>query len=115
MRAEPEPKLARTSGAYTVVRRLPNRLRTAAVATTTAEPSGSVLPGPTTSRSPVGTPCWVSTEHIAGSQAIIAPPLTWLAAQAAAWARTAAAWLTGPRADVWAAVSAEARCDPEMP
>ena len=38
-----------------------------------------------------------------------------LAAQAAAWARTAAAWLTGTRADVWAAVSAEARCDPDMP
>src|SRR5580704_8787847 len=93
-------------------------LRTAAVSTTTAEPSGSPAPGPRTSRFPAGTPRWARAAHIAGSQARTAPPLTCPATQAAAWSRTAEASATdGPAAegpatedrapaDPWA----EARC-----
>jgi hypothetical protein len=84
IRSSPEPKLAITSGAYTLARRPPNWLRTAAVAITTSEPSGSVAADRSTSRFPAVTPWASSAEHMAGSQATIAPPLTWLATQAAA-------------------------------
>src|ERR1039458_3676413 len=54
--ALPSPKLTSTSGAYTLARRLPNRLRTAAVAITTLLPSGSAFPDCSTSRRPAGIP-----------------------------------------------------------
>src|ERR1700737_4177541 len=94
-RAAPVPKLARTSGAYTLARRPPKMPRTEAVASTTLEPSGSPDPGPTTSRFPGGPPCCASAAHMAGSQARMAPTLTWPATQAAAWSRAAVAAVTG--------------------
>src|ERR1035437_5935816 len=84
--------------------------RTAALARTTSEPSGSGAPGPSASRFPVAMPCRTRTEHIAGSQATIAPLLTCRAAQAAAWARTDAAWVTSAAAEVTAGRSEEATC-----
>ena len=85
------PKRASTVGAYTSASRPPNSLRTAEVATTTSEPSGSPAAAPSISRSPAGNPCSCSSEHIAGSQATIALRLTCPATQAAACWRTAEA------------------------
>ncbi len=80
-RVAPVPKLASNSGAYTLTRRVPKVSRTAAVASTTSEPSGSLAPDLSISRFPAATPCWASTAHLAGSQARMAPALTgWTAA-----------------------------------
>src|SRR5437763_10549402 len=88
-----------TTGAYTLARRPPNRLRTAGVATTRSEPSGSADEGRSTSRFPGGIRCACSAAHIAGSQDTIASPLICPAAHAAAWLRTAADRLAiGPAA-----------------
>ena len=86
----PVPKLAMTTGAYTLARRLPNWLRTAGVAITKSEPSGSADDGRSTRRFPGGIPCACKAAHIAGSQDTIASPLPCRATHAAAWPRTAA-------------------------
>src|ERR1700722_16281337 len=74
--AAPEPKLAMTTGAYTLARRAPNWLRRAGVATTRSDPSGSDADGPSASSLPAATPLACSAAHIAGSQATIALGLT---------------------------------------
>src|ERR1700733_2121565 len=76
IRAGPEPKLAITTGAYTLASRAPNWLRRAGVATTRSDPSGSDAVGPSTSSLPAATPLACSAAHMAGSQATIALALT---------------------------------------
>src|SRR5579859_4521084 len=111
----PVPKLASVCGAYTVTSLVPNMLRTAVVARTTAEPSGSADSGPRTSRFAAGIPYWTSAAHIAGSHARIAPALTWRETQAAAWSRTLAAWVTGPGATGRSCAAGEAGRDSAGP
>src|ERR1022692_2862174 len=91
MRALPGPKAAATSGAYTPVRRLRNWFRTAAVATTTSEPSGSSDDGPSMRRFPAGRPCARKAAHMAGSHETTALRPSCRAIQVAACCRTAAA------------------------
>ena len=76
IRAAPEPKLAMTTGAYTLASRAPNWLRRAGVATTRSDPSGSDAEVPSTSSLPAATPLACSAAHMAGSQATIALGLT---------------------------------------
>jgi hypothetical protein len=76
IRAAPEPKLAITTGAYTLASRAPNWLRRAGVATTRSDPSGSDADVPSISSLPAATPLACSAAHIAGSQATIALGLT---------------------------------------
>src|SRR5919204_1921706 len=87
IRCVPDLKLAITAGAYTLLKRLPNLLRNAAVATTTSEPSGSCTDGRSTNRSAAGKPCPCRTGHIAGSHDTMASQLTCAATQAAVRAR----------------------------
>src|SRR5580693_985180 len=93
--------------------------RTADVASTTSEPSGSGAPGPSTSRFAAGKPCRTRTAHMAGSQDTIAPALTWLATHAAAWSRSTLAWVSGADAAGWSGrsllITGEARCEVEKP
>src|SRR6266516_3886358 len=97
IREAPEPKAARVTGAYTPGRRAPNWLRTAGVATTRSDPSGSPRAGDSTSSRPAGTPCACRAAHMAGSQATMASAPAWRATQAAACCRAAAA---APSAEV---------------
>ena len=91
MRAGPEPKDARTSGAQAVPRLLPNRPSTAGVSTTTAAArNGSPDAGPSTSRSRAGNPRAVSAAHITRSQPTVASWLTCWVSQVAVSARMAA-------------------------
>ncbi len=76
IRAVPEPKLAMTTGAYTLASRAPNWLRRAGVATTRSDPSGSDADVPSASNLPAPTPLPCSAAHMAGSQATIALGLT---------------------------------------
>src|ERR1700679_4283823 len=76
IRAAPEPKLAITTGAYTLASRAPNWLRRAGVATTRSDPRGSDADVPSTSSLLAATPLACSAAHIAGSQATIALGLT---------------------------------------
>src|SRR5271165_4592943 len=91
IRWTPEPKLARTSGAYTVARRGPNWLRRAGVATITSTPSGSGADGCTTDSLLAETLAASSAWHISGSQPMSTLGRTCCAIQAAAWSRSAAA------------------------
>src|SRR2546430_6492610 len=91
MRAAPSPKLASVTGAYTAASRAPNWFRTAAVATTTSDPSRSARDGDGTSSRAAGAPRACKTAHMAGSQVTMALALTWLATQAAARCRAPAA------------------------
>ena len=84
IRAAPEPKLAMTTGAYTLASRAPNWLRRAGVATTRSDPSGSLADVPSTSSRPAPTPLACSAAHMAGSQATIASGLTCAAIHRAA-------------------------------
>src|ERR1700691_6261866 len=84
IRPAPEPKLAMTTGAYTLSSRAPNWLRRAGVATTRSDPSGSPADVPRTSSRPASTPLACSAAHMAGSQATIASGLTCAAIHRAA-------------------------------
>src|ERR1700678_899405 len=84
IRAAPEPKLAMTTGAYTLASRAPNWLLRAGVATTRSDPSGSPADVASTSSRPALTPLACSAAHMAGSQATIASGLTCVAIQSAA-------------------------------
>src|ERR1035437_6849146 len=96
MLAAPEPNMAMMTGAETWRRRLPNGPRTAGVATTMFEPSGSFDDGPRVSRFAGGKPrAWIAA-HITGSQATMAALLTWAAIQLAACCRLAATAATTP-------------------
>ena len=98
-----------TTGAYTLARRPPNWLRTAGVASTRSEPSGSPDDGRNTRRFAGGMRCACRAAHIAGSHATIAPALACRATQAAAWPRTAAdraaSVPAAPAGAPWAAVA----------
>src|SRR6516225_6087866 len=101
IRWAPEPKLARTSGAYTVASRGPNWLCRAGVATITSTPNGSGADGCTTDSLLAETPAACSAWHISGSQPMSTLGRICCAIQAAAWLRLAAA--TCNAADVfWA-------------
>src|SRR5580692_12271746 len=91
IRAGPEPKLAMTTGAYTLASRAPNWLRRAGVATTRSDPSGSDAEVPSTSSLPAATPLACSAAHMAGSQATTALVLTCPAIHRAAVVLAAAA------------------------
>ena len=91
IRAAPEPKLAMTTGAYTLASRAPNWLRRAGVATTRSDPSGSDADVPSASSLPAATPLACSAAHMAGSQATIALGLTCPAIHCAALALAAVA------------------------
>src|SRR5215468_7547408 len=82
--------VASATGAYTLVRRLPNSSRTAAVDTITSLPSGPAIPALSMSRRPDGIPWLCSTAHISGSQATIAAGSTCRAIHPAAAVRAAA-------------------------
>src|SRR5262249_21139043 len=90
------PNTANTTGAYTLVRRLPNSPRTAAVDTITSLPTGPAFPPPSTSRRPAGIPFPCNTAHIRGSQATTAAGPTCRATHTAAAARAAAAIAVPP-------------------
>src|SRR5262249_42501559 len=75
-----------------------NWLRTAGVAATTSDPSGSGADVPSTSSLPAGSPFACSARHIPGAQETIALPATCPAIQAAAWARGAVAPSNAPGA-----------------
>jgi hypothetical protein len=87
-RPPPEPKLATTSGAYTVASWAPNWPRTAGVAITSDEPRGSRVPASSVFSRAAGNPSCRSRPHTTGSQDTTAPGLTCRAVQAAAcrWA-----------------------------
>src|SRR6516165_2510199 len=89
MRAAPEPKAARLTGAYTLCRRGPNWLRSVAVSTRISEPSGSGWLGSRSSSRLAWT--WAATRdpHMAGSQPMISSGLTCWATQEAACVRAA--------------------------
>src|SRR5580704_18859229 len=96
IRWAPEPKLARTSGAYTVARRGPNWLRRAGVATITSTPSGSGADGCTIDSLLAETLAASRAWHISGSQPISTLGSTCCAIQSAAWPRFAVAVCSGP-------------------
>ena len=87
----PVPKLASTTGAYTLFSRAPNSPRTAAVDTIRSLPSGSGLLPPSGSNRAAGTWWASSTAHICGSHDTIASADTWPASHTAAAVRAMAA------------------------
>src|SRR5215472_1656697 len=104
----PVPKLAMMAGAYTEARRLPNWLRTVAVATTRSEPRGSFDAGPSGNRFEDGKPLLTRSAHSWASHDTTAAGLTWcsiqviapvLAAASAASSWLIPAWLPTSRSD----------------
>src|SRR6516225_3456747 len=91
IRWAPAPKLAKTSGAYTVASRGPNWLRRAGVATITSTPSGSGADGCTTDSLLAETLAACSAWHISGSQPMSTLGRICCAIQVAAWFRLAVA------------------------
>src|ERR1700761_1136382 len=90
-RLAPVPKLAMSSGAYSLTSLLPNWLRMDEVAATTSAPSGSVDVGCMLIRRDAATPSAWRLEHMSGSQAIRALDVPCCALQLAALPRAAAA------------------------
>src|SRR6201996_9751291 len=86
----PVPKLAISSGAYSLTSRLPNWLRMVEVAATTSAPSGSGVVGCTAISRDPATPSACNVEHMSGSQAITSLAVTCWVIQVAA--RLRAAW-----------------------
>src|ERR1700735_237869 len=100
-RLAPVPKLAISSGAYSLTSWLPNWLRTEAVATTTSAPSGSVAVGWLLISRDAATPSDSRVEQVSGSQEMRTLAVTCWATQVAAWARVASAADSAPRLPGW--------------